>query len=380
MRFYYLQIVSLIFIYFFFGDNIYTWISLITILLLGYLSHLIVVYLRSSVLAYIFILSYLFLIAIYKDYINIGLSIIQFIGFSYIIFRQIHILFLSMDVKKYISIQDYILYQTNLFTFLAGPLMKFPHFEKQLKTTEEINIEFNDTSVWIRMIKGFVKCGIGTVLLIYIANLQHPSALTVSDLTTIKFDELNFFILNFEIIKKIIIFFLFPISIYLNFSGYCCLVISSGRLFGIEIPENFNKPWLSRNLIDFWSRWHITLSSWMRDYVYIFFLRKINSIDNVRSNNLIMEFFSIILLFITFLFIGLWHGNSLSFIYYALTQAFGVCFVQIWGKLLKVFLSKESFNNYMTSSPIRIFSIIITLNYVCFSFYLFSSDAAFKGF
>ena len=118
----------------------------------------------------------------------------------------------------------------------------------------------------------------------------------------------------------------------------------------------------------------------MRDYVYIFFLRKINSIDNVRSNNLIMEFFSIILLFITFLFIGLWHGNSLSFIYYALTQAFGVCFVQIWGKLLKVFLSKESFNNYMTSSPIRIFSIIITLNYVCFSFYLFSSDAAFKGF
>ena len=118
----------------------------------------------------------------------------------------------------------------------------------------------------------------------------------------------------------------------------------------------------------------------MRDYLYIFLLRKIGKIIDLKKNKILSEIISIVLLFTTFLFIGLWHGNSIYFFYYAIAQAVGVCFVSIWGKLLKSFLDPIIYEKYNSNKVIRYLSIFVTMNYVCFSFYFISADTAFKGF
>ena len=64
-------------------------------------------------------------------------------------------------------------------------------------------------------------------------------------------------------------FYAYPAFVYFNFSGYTDIVIGAGRLFGLGLPENFNRPYLARNTVDFWNRWHITLSTWIRDYVFM---------------------------------------------------------------------------------------------------------------
>ena len=94
----------------------------------------------------------------------------------------------------------------------------------------------------------------------------------------------------------------FTLQIYFDFSGYSDMAIGLGRLFGIELPQNFNSPYKSLNPSEFWRRWHMTLSLWLRDYLYISLGG--NRCSNVRRNINIM---------LTMVIGGLWHGASLMF-------------------------------------------------------------------
>jgi alginate O-acetyltransferase complex protein AlgI len=92
----------------------------------------------------------------------------------------------------------------------------------------------------------------------------------------------------------------FSLQIYFDFSGYSDMAIGLGRMFGFRFAENFRYPYASRSLTDFWRRWHITLSSWMRDYVYI----PLGGNRRLGLRNL----------FITFALCGLWHGAAWTFV------------------------------------------------------------------
>ena len=91
-------------------------------------------------------------------------------------------------------------------------------------------------------------------------------------------------------------------QIYFDFSGYSDIAIGSGYLFGIVIPENFNWPYVSRNIVEFWRRWHISLSSWIRDYVYIPLGGSRRSEVRTSAN-----------LLIAFVVSGIWHGAAYNF-------------------------------------------------------------------
>ena len=71
------------------------------------------------------------------------------------------------------------------------------------------------------------------------------------------------------LVEFAVVFYFYPIYLYSNFAGYCDIVIASSRFFGMKLPENFNRPWLARNVLDFWTRWHITLGTWIRDYLFM---------------------------------------------------------------------------------------------------------------
>ena len=66
-----------------------------------------------------------------------------------------------------------------------------------------------------------------------------------------------------------VVFYFYPLYLYFNFAGYCDIAIAANRFFGMRLPENFNRPWLARNVLDFWTRWHITLGTWIRDYLFM---------------------------------------------------------------------------------------------------------------
>jgi len=106
----------------------------------------------------------------------------------------------------------------------------------------------------------------------------------------------------------------FLVQIYFDFSGYCDIAIGSARLFGFELPENFDRPYRSRSVREFWRRWHITLSSWLRDYVYFPLGGSRRPEPRVWFN----------LMFSMFL-IGLWHGASVPWVMMGLIQGLAMC-------------------------------------------------------
>ena len=108
----------------------------------------------------------------------------------------------------------------------------------------------------------------------------------------------------------------YALQIYFDFSGYSCMAIGLGKMFGFDFPENFNYPYFAKTIQDFWRRWHITLSNWFRDYLYIpLGGNQLSRIKTFRN------------LFIVFLLCGLWHGASWNFV--------------IWGLFHGAFLSIE---------------------------------------
>lgn len=119
----------------------------------------------------------------------------------------------------------------------------------------------------------------------------------------------------------------FTLQIYFDFSGYMDMAIGLGRILGYRLPENFNYPYISRSISEFWRRWHMTLTAWFRTYVFfpLEYARKKQKILRQQTN-----------LLIVFLLTGLWHGASWNFViwggYFGLILAIETSFL---GKMLK---------------------------------------------
>ncbi len=159
---------------------------------------------------------------------------------------------------------------------------------------------------------------------------------------------------SIEIISALI---LFSIQIYADFSGYSRIARGTAKLLGVELMKNFEQPYLSRNITEFWRRWHISLSSWLKDYLYI-------SI----GGNRVSKYRTYINLMITMLLGGLWHGASWNFV--------------IWGGLHGLYLAvhkvilgkkKYNYNNIEKFNIKNIFNIVITFILVLFTWIFFRS-------
>ncbi len=111
----------------------------------------------------------------------------------------------------------------------------------------------------------------------------------------------------------------YAFQLYYDFSGYTDIAIGSALLLGLKLPANFNRPYMAENLTDFWRRWHITLSNWLRDYLYF-------SLPGLRSS----KFFSYFNLVITMVIGGLWHGASWNFVIWGALHGFGLVVVRLW--------------------------------------------------
>ncbi len=154
----------------------------------------------------------------------------------------------------------------------------------------------------------------------------------------------------------------YGIVIYCDFSGYSDVAIGIAKWLGINIPANFNSPYKSTSISEFWRRWHISLSSWLKDYLYI-----------PLGGNRYGTIRTYVNLFITMLLGGLWHGASWNFIVWGGLQGVGLATNKIWDKYVKP-------SSGRSQQWLHICSIILTFHFVCLGWIFFKSTSFELGF
>lgn len=148
----------------------------------------------------------------------------------------------------------------------------------------------------------------------------------------------------------------YALQIYYDFSGYTDIALGSALLVGLKLPANFNRPYAAESVPDFWRRWHITLSNWLRDYLYF-------SLPGLRSK---WKAFTYANLVLTMLLGGLWHGASWNFVLWGLLHGVALALTRAW----QVWRGRRPGPGPAWSRPVRVF---LTAQFVCFAWIFFRS-------
>ncbi|HPE35314.1 MAG TPA: MBOAT family O-acyltransferase [Bacteroidales bacterium] len=209
------------------------------------------------------------------------------IGISFFTFQS---LTYSVDVYRKVhqplnKLTDYVLYILMFPQLIAGPIVRFNWIADQITNRKESNED---------RLLGMFRFIIGLAKKVLIANVLGAEADRVMALDVSTIDSTTAWI---GILA-------YTFQIYFDFSGYSDMAIGLGRMIGFTFPENFNNPYVSRSITEFWRRWHITLGTWMRDYLYI-------PLGGNRVNTKRRLYFN---LWFVFLISGLWHGASWNFV------------------------------------------------------------------
>lgn len=158
--------------------------------------------------------------------------------------------------------------------------------------------------------------------------------------------------------EVVVALYAFTLQMYCDFSGYTDVARGSAKLMGIELPENFDRPYMATNIADFWRRWHMTLSTWLRDYLY--YPLGGSKVGGGRA------YFN---LFITMFLIGLWHRASWTFVVYGALQGTAMC-VHRW--MVKRAGKREA--GFEEPLRLRVLKMIGMLQFVVFSRILFRAE------
>ena len=230
-------------------------------------------------------------------------GIISLLGLSYITFQNISYI---VDVSRgnipaernVIRFAAYILFFPKL---ISGPITRYKLFRDQLAALDPSAAEIAG---------GFRRVLIGVIKRILIASQLGIFANAVFDLPTP----------NVEPHIAWLALLAYSLQIYFDFSGYTDVALGLGRMIGITLPENFNYPYTAQSISDFWRRWHITLSTWFREYVFYPLERRKLRFGGQQLN-----------LILVFLLTGLWHGPTLTFIAWGLLHGLAIAFESAGG-------------------------------------------------
>lgn len=231
---------------------------------------------------------------IYELPLPIGISFFTFQIMSYVF----DVYYKKATVQK--NLWTLTLYVSMFPQLIAGPIVRYQHLEKQLTDRVESWQGFSDGL--IRFSYGLGKKVIIADYLAYIADTVFGSEYAVSA--------------GLAWLGAIC----YTLQIYYDFSGYSDMAIGLGRMFGFSLPENFNYPYIAGSVTDFWRRWHITLSSWFRDYVYI-----------PMGGNRVSKGKWIRNLLVVWILTGLWHGANWTFLVWGLFYFFLLLFEKSTG-------------------------------------------------
>ena len=162
--------------------------------------------------------------------------------------------------------------------------------------------------------------------------------------------------------------YFFALQIYGDFAGYSLMAKGIANFFGIRLVYNFNLPYLARNPVDFWNRWHTSLSSWARDYLFI--PLSLSSWGRLPLGGNKLTFSGVVPLAITMLTIGLWHGAAWIFICWGI---YWFCVIYSYHAASKYFTFQPSLKHWFLEKIIGMVAVLVMFHITCFSFLIFRS-------
>jgi D-alanyl-lipoteichoic acid acyltransferase DltB (MBOAT superfamily) len=164
---------------------------------------------------------------------------------------------------------------------------------------------------------------------------------------------------------------IYPLFLYANFSGYIDVVIALARLMRVRLPENFDRPFSATSFLDFWNRWHITLSSWLKTYVYNSLLA---SLMRRVSSAAVQPYLGVFGFFVTFFLVGIWHGRTSEFVAFGLLQGGGVAMNKLWQVLLSQQLGGKRYRALAKRPLYMAFGRGLTFTWFAFTLFWFWAD------
>ncbi|MBF0168946.1 MAG: MBOAT family protein [Alphaproteobacteria bacterium] len=268
-------------------------------------------------------------------------SVLEWLGLSYMTFRAIDLWVQARRAKIAPAPFTAAAYLVFFPAFVAGPVNRFRDFANDLAAPPTL-LSFDE----LRAIAERLGLGVIKILLLaefFRANspigLASPEGLSPTFLMIGLFCQLAY--------------------IYFDFSGYSDGAIATARLFGLKLPENFNHPYLARNLQDFWNRWHISFVHWCRDYIYFVLLRSLR----LRARWMGDLGANLAAIFTTFFFMGAWHGDGLNWLLYGVYHGLGMAGLVVGRRWLAT--SAPDLNAKLADSRIFGFvSVLATLSFV----------------
>jgi alginate O-acetyltransferase complex protein AlgI len=299
-----ISLISILFAYF--GSGKVAWIFTGTILILG-----IFIILKSEPLAKFISQG---LRSINAQPVELASSMdIQWLGFSYVAFRLLHTLRDRLSGRlPEIGLRDYVTYVIFFPAFSAGPIDRVQHFSQELhrpfKPSLQTTLQGGKRILW----GVFSKFVLADSLALIALSSNNASQVISSGWMWV-------------------MLYAYALRIFFDFSGYTHIAIGLGQILGIQLPENFDRPYLKRNLTLFWNSWHITLAQWFRAYFFNPLTRTMRS--SQRSIPLPLIIF--IGQLSTFTLIGLWHGLSLNFAIWGAWHGIGLFIHNRWSNLIK---------------------------------------------
>ncbi len=266
-------------------------------------------------------------------------NIILPLAISFFIFEFIHYLFEIYRGKNPIdSFILFALFAAFFPTQIAGPIKRYPDFEAQMKEDKKLRLSYFDEGVPLIILGMAKKVLLADNLATFVdMGYKVPGSLSAPELWLIAYA--------------------FAFQIYFDFSGYTDIARGSAKLFGYSIPINFNMPYIANNVSNFWHRWHISLSTWLRDYLYI-------PLGGSRGGKWATQRN----LFLTMALGGLWHGASWNFVVWGIYHGLSLAVHREFTEFKE---SRKKLNNFCQSKLFNLFSIVLTFHAVCIGWVFF---------
>jgi len=285
-------------------------------------------------------------LVINKVFAIMSLHLMAFIGISYMSFKTIQIMIEISDgiIKEKYSFLDYLQFLLFFPTVSSGPIDRSRRFFDDIKTImpREAYLELAGTGVY-RVVLGLLyKIMFSTYVYQMLSALKNTGTLTYS----VKY------------------MYLYTLYLFFDFAGYSLMAVGTSNILGVQTPMNFNKPFLSIDIKDFWTRWHITLSTWLRDFVF----------SRVLMNAMKKKLFKSRLQNASFAYMvnmcvmGFWHGLSISYVIYGVYHGFLMAGFEWYQKKSKFYKKNKNKTWY------KLTSWFVTMHLVFIGFFIFSGE------
>ena len=285
-------------------------------------------------------------LVINKVFALTSLHLLAFIGISYMSFKTIQIMLEISDglIKEKVSVKDYLQFLLFFPTVSAGPIDRSRRFLK------EIN-EVMPRKEYLELAgDGVYRIVLGLLYKVVLSTYVYQILLALSNTGTV--------------VYSIKYMYLYTLYLFFDFAGYSLMAVGSSNILGIQTPMNFNKPFLSVDIKDFWTRWHITLSTWLRDFVFSRVLMQVirKKWFKNRLHNATYAYM------VNMLVMGFWHGLSVSYIVYGFYHGVLMAGFEVYQKKSNFYKKNKNKNWY------KLLSWFVTMNLVMIGFFIFSGE------